>query len=191
MRMHKAEQSQRQIMCQVKEEEDTPALKIAWMHQYMDLKTTLKREKNDKLERRGGGWYASSATERKEHVESISLVEGGQLSFYAENIPFSSSTISSSPTPKLVSCHALPRLKTLSDSGAFKQDLYNHAKMPHPGQSHNVVIYIHANAKHDSRSGGYEFDLPNHPFLSPLSHFTCQTYSCTLWAAMCMISLAT
>ena len=41
----------------------------------------------------GSGWYASSATERKEHVESISLVEGGQLSFYAENIPFSSSSI--------------------------------------------------------------------------------------------------
>ena len=61
------------------------------------------------------GWYASSATERKEHVESISVVEGGQLSFYPENIPFPSSTIfSSSPIPKLVSCRVSPRLKMLS-----------------------------------------------------------------------------
>ena len=115
-----------------------------------------------------GGWYATSATERKEHVESISLVEGGQLNFYAENIPFSSSTIfSSSPTPKLISCCASPRLKTLSDSGAFRQDLYNHAKMQHPSQSHNVVIYMHTDIKNDSRSGGCEFDLPNRLFLSP------------------------
>ena len=71
------------------------------------------------------------------------LIEDGKPSFYTENIPFSSSTIfSSSPTLKLVSCHALPRLKTLSDSAAFRQGLYNHAKMPHPGQSHNVVIYM-------------------------------------------------
>ena len=100
---------------------------------------------------------------------------------------FSSSTIfSSSPTPKLVSCHASPRLKTLSDSG-FRQDLYNHAKMPRPGQSHNGVIYMHADIKHDSQSGGCELDLPNRPFLSPWSHFTHQTYSCTLWAAACVI----
>ena len=104
-------------------------------------------------------------------MESISLVEGGQPSFYAENIPFSSSTIfSSSPTPKLISC-ALPRLKTLSDSSTFRLDLYNHAKMPHPGQSHNVVIYMCADAKHDSRSGGCEFNLPNRLFLSTWSHF--------------------
>ena len=120
------------------------------------------------MKEEAGGWYAFSATERKEHVESISLVEGGQPSFYAENIPFSSSTIfSSSPTPKLVSCRASPRLKTLSDSGAFRQDLYKHAKMKHLGQSHNVVIYMRADAKHDLRLGGCEFDLPNHPFLSP------------------------
>ena len=30
-----------------KEEEDSPELKIAWMHQYDDSKTTLKREKKD------------------------------------------------------------------------------------------------------------------------------------------------
>ena len=119
------------------------------------------------LKEESGGWYASSATDRKEHVESISLVEGGQPSFYTENIPFSSSTIfSSSPTPKLVSCRVLPRLKMLSDSGAFRQDLYNHAKMPHPGLSHNVLIYMCADVKHNSRLGGCEFDLPNHPFLS-------------------------
>ena len=133
----------------------------------------------NKVKEEGSGWYASSATERKEHMESISLVEGRQLSFYAENILFSSSTIfSSSPTPKLVSCCASPRLKTLSDSNAFKQNLYNHAKMPHPGQSHNVVIYMHADVKHDSQSGGCEFDFPNHQFLSPWSHFIHQTYSC-------------
>ena len=42
--------------------------------------------------------------------------------------------------------------------------------MPHQGQSHNVVIYMHADAKHNSWSGGCEFDLPNRPFLS-LSDF--------------------
>ena len=107
-----------------------------------------------------------SNRKKKEHVESISLVEGGQLSFYAENVPFSSSTIfSSSPTPKLVSCCASPRLKMLSDSSAFRQDLYNHTKIPHLGQSHNVIIYVRADAKHDSRSGGCKFDLPNCLFL--------------------------
>ena len=117
------------------------------------------------MKEEGDGWYASSATERKEDIESISLVEGGQPSFYADNIPFSSSTIfSSSPTPKLVSCHVSPRLKMLSASGAF---IYNHGKMPHPGQSHNVIIYMLADTKHDFRSGGCDFDLPNHPFLFP------------------------
>ena len=151
-----------------------------------------ERERERLRERRGDGWYTSSATERKEHVESISLVECGQLSFYAENIPFSSSTIFySSPTLKLISCCESPRLKTLSPSGAFRQDLYNHVKMPHPSQSYNMVIYMHTDAKYSSRSGECEFDLPNRLFLSPWSHFTCQTYSCTLWAAVCMISLAT
>ena len=127
-------------------------------------------------------------TERKEHVESISLVKGGQPSFYAF---FFSTIFSSSPTPKLVSCHTSPRLKTLSDSGTFRQDLCNHAKMPYPGQLHSVVIYMRADIKHDSRSGGCEFDLPNCPFLSRWSHFSHQTYTCTLWTATCMISLAT
>ena len=45
--------------------------------------------------------------------------------------------------------------------------------------------------KHDSRSGGCEFYLPNRLFLCPWSHFTHQTYSCTLWTAACVISLAT
>ena len=100
-------------------------------------------------------------------MESISLVEGGQPRFYAENIPSFSTIFSSSPSPKLISCHASPRLKMLSPSGAFRQDLYNHAKIPHPGQSHNVVIYMRADIKHNSRLGGCEFDLPNHPFLAP------------------------
>ena len=113
--------------------------------------------------KRTGGWYASSATERKDHVESISFVEGEQPSFYAENIPFSSSTIfSSSPTHKLVSCHASPRFK-ISDFGAFRQDLYNHAKMLHLGQSHNVVIYMCADIKHDREDVSSIF---------PITHFS-------------------
>ena len=36
-------------MYQEKEEEDTPALKIASMHQYKGSKTTLKRAKKDLL----------------------------------------------------------------------------------------------------------------------------------------------
>ena len=52
-------------------------------------------------------------------------------------------------------------------SGAFRQDLSNHAKMLHPSQSHNVVIYKRAYVNHDSRLGGCEFDLPNCPFPSP------------------------
>ena len=83
------------------------------------------------------------------------------------NIPFPSSTIfSSGPIPKLVSCRVSPRLKRIA-SGAFRQDLSNHAKIPHPSQSQNVVIYMRTYVKHDSRSGGCEFDLPNRPFLSP------------------------
>ena len=81
--------------------------------------------------------------------------------------------------------------ETLSPSGAFKQDLYDHAKVPHPGQSHSVVIYMLTYIKHNSRSGGCEFDLPNRPFFLPWSHFTRQTYSCALWAAACVIYLAT
>ena len=48
--------------------------------------------------------------------------------------------------------------------------LIYYAKMPHPGQSHNVVIYMRADAKHDSRSGGCEFDLP--VSLSLISFYT-------------------
>ena len=109
------------------------------------------------------------------------------------NIPFLSSTIfSSGPVPKLVSSRVMRRQDSnVTVSGAFRQDLSNHAKMPHPGQSHNVVIYMRAYVKHDSQLGGCEFDLPNRLFLSPWSHFTRQTYSCTLWAAACVISLAT
>ena len=66
---------------------------------------------------------------------------------------------------------ASPRLKTLSDPGVFRQDLYNHAKMPHPGQSHNVVTYMCADVKHDSRSGGwvrsFQFARFSLPFYMP------------------------
>ena len=142
----------------------------------------------------GSGWYASSATDRKEYVESISLVEGGQPSFYAENIPFSSSTIfSSSPTPKLISCHASPRLKMLSPSGAFRQDLYNHAKMPHPGQSHNVVIYMHVDVKHDSRSGRWMWVRSSQsPFsLSLISFYMPDIFVHTLSCYLCDFSCYT
>ena len=125
----------------------------------LDLKGRIKNGRATKTERRGGRWYASSATERKEHVESISLVKGGQSSFYAENILISSPTIFSSIlTPKLVSCRASPRLKTLSASGEFRQDLYNHGKMPHLGQSQNVVIYI--NTIHDWEDVSSIFPIP-------------------------------
>ena len=70
------------------------------------------------------------------------LTEGGQPSFYTENnsslsfflwIPFLPSTIFfSSPTSKLVSCRVSPRLKTPPPLRAFRQDLNNHSKMPHP-----------------------------------------------------------
>ena len=44
-----------------------------------------------------------SNRKKRTHVINFFLIESGQPSFYAENIPFSSSTIfSSSPTPKLV-----------------------------------------------------------------------------------------
>ena len=74
--------------------------------------------------------------------------------------------------------------------GAFMQDLSNHAKMPYLGHSHNVIIYKCAYVKHNSWSGGCEFDFSNRPFLSPWSHFIRQTYSSTLWAAACVISFA-
>ena len=93
------------------------------------------------------------------------------------------------PSSSLVVRHQDSK-RFLPAPGTFRQDLYNHAKLPHPSQSH-VVIYIHTDAKHDSRSGGCESDLPNCPFSSPWSHFTRQTYSCTLWAAACVISLTT
>ena len=108
------------------------------------------------------------------------------------NIPFSLPQQSSPAVPyPYLSCVVRHRDSNDTAPGAFRHDLSNHAKMPHPGQSHNVVIYKSAYVKHDSRSGGCEFDLPNRPFLSPWSHFTRQTYSSTLWAAACVISLAT
>ena len=84
------------------------------------------------------------------------------------NIPFSlpqqSSPVVLYPSSSHVVCR---RDSNDTASGAFRQDLGNHAKMPHLDQSHNVVIYQHAYVKCDSRSGGCEFNLPNHPFLSP------------------------
>ena len=66
------------------------------------------------------------------------LLEGGHPSFYGENVPFSSTTIfSSSPTPKLVSCH--------QDSKCFLTPVRSgrtYIIMPHLGQSHNVVIRV-------------------------------------------------
>ena len=38
-------------MCQEKGEEDSPALKIVYLHQYENLRTPLKRAKKDKLQR--------------------------------------------------------------------------------------------------------------------------------------------
>ena len=41
------ERWQRQTICVMKEEEDPPVLKIAWLHQYEDSGTSLKRVKKD------------------------------------------------------------------------------------------------------------------------------------------------
>ena len=82
----------------------------------------------------------------------------------------------------LLSCIA--KTQNSNSSFAFRQDLYDHAKMPHLGQSHNAVIYMCADIKHDLRLGGCKFDLPNCLLLSPWSHFTRLTY-------LCMLSLTT
>ena len=107
------------------------------------------------------------------------------------NIPFlpqQSSPAVLYPSLSLVVRH---RDSNVTAFSAFRQDLSNHAKMPHPGQLHNVVIHMCTYVKHDSLLGWCDFDFPNRLFLSPWSHFTHQTYSCTLWAAACVISLAT
>ena len=131
----------------------------------------------------------------------VFLIEGRQPSFYAEittlsffQFPFCLQQSSLSvlhPSSFLVVRHQDSKRRLFP--GASRQDLNNHTKILHPGQSHNLVIYMRTSVlvvKHDSRSGGCEFDLPNRLFLSPWSHFTRQTYSCTLWASACVISLA-
>ena len=165
--------------------------------------------KKCKYERSGETVYLLG--NKKEHVESISsygfaniqawynlsytVVSADVLQLQYDlliNIPFSlpqqSSPVVLYPSSSRVICH---RDSNDTAPGTFRQDLSNHAKMPHLGQSHNVIIYKRAYVKYDSWSGGCEFDLPNRPFLSTWSHFTCQTYSSMLWAAACVISLVT
>ena len=83
------------------------------------------------------------------------------------NIPFSLPQ-QSSPAVMYPSLSRVVRRRDSNNtpSRAFRQDLSNHAKMPHPGQSHIMVIYKRTYVKHDLESGGCEFNLPNRPFLS-------------------------
>ena len=108
------------------------------------------------------------------------------------NIPFSLPQ-QSSPAVLYPSSSRVVRHRDSNDaaSGAFRQDFSIHAKMPHQGQSHNVIIYKRTYVKHDSRSGGCEFDLPNRPFLSCPDLILHARHIFEHWAAACVISLAT
>ena len=125
---------------------------------------------------------------------NFSLIEGEQPNFYAENIPFSCNSLSN-PSPKFVS-RRLDFFQT-PISRAFRQDFkssYQNATSGSIVQCSNLHVRQRVGScdvKHDSRSGGCEFDLPNRPFLCPWSYFTRLTYSCTLWVAACVISLVT
>ena len=71
--------------------------------------------------------------------------------------------------------------KRLSAPSAFKQDLNDCTKMPHLGQCGNLHACQHVcspDVKHNSWSGGCEFDLPNYLFLSLWSHFTWRIRAC-------------
>ena len=168
---------------------------------------------------RSGGVDGMLPRQQKEHVESISsygfailyiiyiILYIIYIIFYIQsclpmcfscstnplvNIPFSLPRQSSPVVLYPISSHVVCRRDSNDTaSGAFRQDLSNHAKMLPLGQSRNVVIYKCAYAKHHSQSGGCEFDLPYLLFLSAWSHFTRQACSSTLWVATCMISLTT
>ena len=82
------------------------------------------------------------------------------------NIPFSLLQQSSPGVLYTSSSHVVHhRDSNDTASNAFRQDLSNHAKMPHPSQLHNVVIYKRTYLKQNSRLGGCKFDLPNRLFL--------------------------
>ena len=87
----------------------------------------------------------------------VFLIKGGPPNFYAENnsslsffffpwIPFclqQSSLAVLHPSSSLVMRHQDSKHLLLSP---FRQDLNNDTKIPHPGQSHNAVIYMRASA---------------------------------------------
>ena len=68
--------------------------------------------------------------------------------------------------------------------------------MPHPGQSHNVVIYMRAsvsvvltsNTIHNREDVSSIFPIIRFSLPDLILHQTCL---CTLWATVCMISLTT
>ena len=115
-----------------------------------------------------------------------------------KNIPLSCNSLLAVVCPS--SSLVLRRFDFVSQtpvSRAFRQDFkssYQNATSGSIVQCSNLHAHQRVGScdvKQDSRSGGCEFDLPNPLFLCPGSHFTRQIYSCTLWTAACVISLAT
>ena len=149
------------------------------------------------------GWMVCLLSNRKKRVSchwirgiNFSSTEGEQPNFYAENTPFSCNSFLAAICPSLSLVLRLFDLFQTPVSRAFRQD----SKSSYQNATSGSIVQccnLHAcqrvgscDIKHDSHSGGCEFDLPNRPFLCPWSHFTRQTYSCTLWAAACVISFA-
>ena len=77
----------------------------------------------------------------------------------------------SSPTSELVSCRASRRLKNALVSCAFRQDLNNGTKIQHPGQSHNVVIYMCASTWVALKSNTI-YDWEDVNLIAPVTRFS-------------------
>ena len=126
---------------------------------------------------------------------NFSLIEGEQLNFCAEKYPFFLQQSSSSPSPQFVSRPASLRLVPndyFSCIQAGFKSLYQNATSVSIVQCSNLHVHQRVGScdvNYDSRLGECEFNLLNCQFLYPWSHFTCLTYSCMLWAAVCVISL--
>ena len=130
---------------------------------------------------------------------NFSLIEDEQPNFYAENIPFSCNYLLAvlRPSSSLVLRRFdffPPKRLSFVYSGRISKSSYQNATSGSIVECSNLHARQRVDScdvKHDSRSRGCEFDLPNRTFLCPWSHFIHQTYSCTLWSAECVISLAT
>ena len=105
------------------------------------------------------GWMVYLLSNRKKRVSRkwtrvinfkccccvVLLIEGGQPNSYAENISFcqqQSSLAVLHPSSSLVVRRQDSKRLSSHTPGAFKQDLNNQIKMTHPGQLHNVLIYM-------------------------------------------------